>query len=76
MIPFMKSFSKSVSLYRILVGNPEEKRQQGRPRCSWDDNIVTYLINELPSNGSVYNINNRESFLWGQSRDCCYAMTR
>jgi hypothetical protein len=25
--------------YRILVGNPEGKRQMGRPRRSWVDNI-------------------------------------
>jgi hypothetical protein len=25
--------------YRILVGNPEEKRPLGRPRCRWVDNI-------------------------------------
>jgi hypothetical protein len=25
--------------YRILVGNPEEKRPLGRPRCGWVDNI-------------------------------------
>jgi hypothetical protein len=25
--------------YRILVGKPEEKRPQGRPRCRWVDNI-------------------------------------
>jgi hypothetical protein len=25
--------------YRILVGKPEEKRQLGRPRRRWEDNI-------------------------------------
>jgi hypothetical protein len=25
--------------YRILVGNPEEKRPLGRPRCRWVNNI-------------------------------------
>jgi hypothetical protein len=25
--------------YRILVGKPEGKRQLGRPRCRWEDNI-------------------------------------
>jgi hypothetical protein len=25
--------------YRILVGKPEEKRPEGRPRCRWMDNI-------------------------------------
>jgi hypothetical protein len=27
--------------YRILVGNPEEKRPLGRPRHRWMDNIET-----------------------------------
>ena len=26
-------------MYRVLVGNPEGKRQLGRPRRRWDDNI-------------------------------------
>ena len=26
-------------VYRILVGKPEGKRQLGRPRCRWEDNI-------------------------------------
>ena len=25
--------------YRVLVGKPEGKRPQGRPRCKWVDNI-------------------------------------
>jgi hypothetical protein len=25
--------------YKILVGNPEGRRQLGRPRCRWKDNI-------------------------------------
>jgi hypothetical protein len=25
--------------YRILVGKPEGKRPQGRPKCRWVDNI-------------------------------------
>jgi hypothetical protein len=29
--------------YRILMGNPEGKRQLGRPRCRWEDNIKTYV---------------------------------
>jgi hypothetical protein len=24
---------------RVLVGKPEGKRQLGRPRCRWEDNI-------------------------------------
>ena len=26
-------------VYRVLVGKPEGKRQLGRPRCRWVDNI-------------------------------------
>jgi hypothetical protein len=29
--------------YRILVGKPEGKRPQGRPRRRWVDNIKMYL---------------------------------
>jgi hypothetical protein len=25
--------------YRVLVGKPKGKRQQGRLRCRWEDNI-------------------------------------
>jgi len=25
--------------YRVLVGKPEGKRQLGRPRCRWEDNM-------------------------------------
>jgi hypothetical protein len=26
-------------MYRVLVGKPEEKKPQGRPRCRLEDNI-------------------------------------
>jgi len=26
-------------IYRVVVGKPEEKRQLGRPRSKWEDNI-------------------------------------
>jgi hypothetical protein len=26
-------------VYKILVGNPKEKRPLGRPRCGWEDGI-------------------------------------
>jgi hypothetical protein len=29
--------------YRVLVGNPEEKRPIGRPRPKWEDNIKMEL---------------------------------
>jgi len=28
-----------VCVYRVLVGKLEGKRQVGRPRCRWEDNI-------------------------------------
>jgi hypothetical protein len=31
------------SLYRVSVGKPEIKRQLGRPRIRWEDNIKTSL---------------------------------
>jgi hypothetical protein len=30
-------------VYRVLVGRPEGKRQLGRPRSRWEDNIKMYL---------------------------------
>ena len=27
------------SVHKVLVGKPEGKRQLGRPRCRWEDNI-------------------------------------
>ena len=26
-------------VHRVLVGKPEGKRELGKPRCSWEDNI-------------------------------------
>jgi hypothetical protein len=31
-------------VYRVLVGNPEERRPLGRPRCRWKNNIRMYLL--------------------------------
>jgi hypothetical protein len=31
-------------VYKLLVGKPEGKRQLGRPRCRWIDNIKTDLL--------------------------------
>jgi hypothetical protein len=36
--------------YRILVGKPEGKRQLGRPRCRWVDNI-TIDVREIGLDG-------------------------
>jgi len=30
-------------VYRVLVGKPEGKRQLGRPRRKWEDNIKMHL---------------------------------
>jgi hypothetical protein len=38
------------NVYRILVGKPEGKRQLGRPRRRWVDNIEMDL-REIGSNG-------------------------
>jgi len=35
--------SEEREVYRILVGKPEGKRPQGRPRSRWVDNIRTDL---------------------------------
>jgi hypothetical protein len=39
---FKLNFVKCIrNAYKILVGKPEGKRQLGRPRRRWDDNIQT-----------------------------------
>jgi hypothetical protein len=30
-------------VYRVLVGRPKGKRPLGRPRCTWEDNIMMDL---------------------------------
>jgi hypothetical protein len=32
------------NVYRLLIGKPEGKRQPGRPRCRWIDNIKMDLL--------------------------------
>jgi hypothetical protein len=32
-----------IIFYKIAVGNPEGKRQPGRPRCRWEDDVKTNL---------------------------------
>jgi hypothetical protein len=39
-------------VYRVLIGRPEGKRQLGRPRLRWEDNIKLDLSGELVSAGS------------------------
>jgi hypothetical protein len=38
------SIREKRNAYSILVGNPEEKRPLGTPRCMWVDNIKLDLI--------------------------------
>jgi len=34
---------EKTGVYRVLMGKPEGKRQLGRPRSRWEDNIMTNL---------------------------------
>jgi hypothetical protein len=34
---------EKINVYRVLMGKPEGKRQLGRPKRTWVDNIKTYL---------------------------------
>ena len=31
------------NVFKILTGNPNEKRPLGRPRCRWENNITMKL---------------------------------
>jgi hypothetical protein len=43
-IPYRKDVSGiSNTTYRDLVGKPERKRQHGRSRSKWEENIKMYL---------------------------------
>jgi hypothetical protein len=33
------TYGEGIGVYMVLVGKPEGKRLQGRPRCGWVDNI-------------------------------------
>jgi len=33
------TYGKRKGMYRVLVGKPERKRQLGKPRPRWEDNI-------------------------------------
>jgi hypothetical protein len=39
--------------YRVLVGRPERKRPQGRPRLRWEDNIKMDL-REIGMDGAIW----------------------
>ena len=38
-LPFELSMSRVKRYAQVLVGKPEGKRQLGRPRCRWENNI-------------------------------------
>ena len=35
----MARMEEGRGVHKVLVGKPEGKRQLGRPRCRWEDNI-------------------------------------
>jgi hypothetical protein len=37
------TYGEERSVYRVLVGKPEEKRLLGKPRHRWEDNIMMDL---------------------------------
>jgi hypothetical protein len=37
------AYGEKRCVYRVLMGKPEGKRQLGRPRRKWEDNIRMYL---------------------------------
>ena len=39
----MARMEKGRGVHKVLVGKPEGKRQLGRPRCRWEDNITMDL---------------------------------
>jgi hypothetical protein len=43
MVRACSTHGEKQNAYRILVGKPERKRQLGRPRHGWEDNIKIYL---------------------------------
>ena len=43
MIKSRRHTGNSKGAYRVLVGNPEGRRQLGKPRHRWEDNIKMYL---------------------------------
>jgi len=40
---YVASIGERRGVYRVLVGGPEGKRQLGRPRHRWEDNIMMHL---------------------------------
>ena len=35
------TYGERISAYRVLVGKRDEGRPFGRPRCRWQNNIIT-----------------------------------
>jgi hypothetical protein len=50
-------------VYRVLVGNPEDKRPLGRPRRRWEDNIKIDL-REMGIDGSNWIRLAQDRFKW------------
>jgi hypothetical protein len=42
-VEYVAQIDEIIHKYEILVGESEEKRQLGRRRCRWEDNIKTDL---------------------------------
>jgi len=40
--------------HRILLGRPDGRRQLGRPRRTWEDNIKIYLQKVVGGHGLVW----------------------
>jgi hypothetical protein len=53
-------------VHRVLEGKPEEKRQLGRPRCRWEDNIKMDLQEVGVGRGDWMEL--------AQNRDRCRAL--
>ena len=43
---------EGTGVHRVLVREPEGKRQLERPRCRWEDNINTFAASYLNTQGS------------------------
>jgi hypothetical protein len=54
---------KKRNVFRLLVGTPEGKRPQGRPRCRWIDNIKMDLL-EVGLIGVDWNGLAQDRFRW------------
>jgi hypothetical protein len=51
MVRACSSHGEKRNAYRVLVGEPEEKRPLGRPRCRWVGDIKMALIGDTGGGG-------------------------